>query len=677
MNNWRTGGWRAGVAIAITAAAAAAPGPATDADAFGTVLSRFRQQLLDGRLPDVPQATKQLATIRPDGTFSGIDYADQEAGMWQPGDAIYRARIFARLLVDQRSPMRGDPRLATAVRDVVHDWVARRYHAKNWWWNDIGVPEAMRDVLVLAGDEIAPADRAGALAVVAQRGTFANGGGANTIWQAELALHDAAFTGDATLAARASKAIADEIHLTTKEGIQSDRSFYAHGAHNQTFHYGGAYTGVIVGVAAELRGTPWALPPAKLDLIADYVLNGQAWMCRGTYCGPGPLDRSVGRRGSFQSADLTGSADRLAEMLPGRAAALRELAARQRGTAPPLVGFRYFPRSDYACYQRPGFAYFVGTISTRTRPPEATGNGDDMLGQRVNDGDGYALRDGPEYADLQPVWDWSALPGLTYAAGAGGVQQKPFAGAAGDGPVGTTTGAAGMELAFADRTRDSMLSAHKFWAFHGDAVVCLVGPVASRNLAGPVHTTLDQCHLDGPVVVDGKPVTGDVPAVPVGSVWHHGLAYVPIGGLPVTLHVGDRTGSWQRVESAESKAPVTEAVMFAEIEHPAGQAGGFAVTAAATPADAARLAAAPPWTVVENDDAAQAMTFADGTVTLAAYAPATVGPVRVDRPCVAVRVGGVWWASDPAHGGGPVTLVDAGRTVTATLPADGTSVRLR
>ena len=635
MRNRRTTSVAVGLAVAVLCGDRATA--ADDAAAFNTVLTRFRQHLLDGHLPDVAEARGQLATMRPDGTFPDINYADQTAGMWQPGQAIYRARIFARLLVDPASPMHGDPKLAGAVGGIVHDWVSQRYHAKNWWWNDIGVPEAMRDVLVLAGPQVAEADRAGAMAVVAQRGKVGNGGGANTVWQAELALHDAAFHNDAALAATASKVIADEIRITTKEGIQSDHSFHAHGPHNQTFHYGGAFTNVIAGRGHRGAGHAVGPAPAKLDLMADYVLDGQAWMSRGPYCAPGPLDRSVGRRGSFRSADLIGSARQLATLLPDRAAALNQLAARQEGHAPPLVGFRYFPRSDYACYQRPAFAYSSARSPTRTNPPEATGNGDDMLGQRVNDGDGYLLRDGPEYHQLQPVWDWSALPGLTYAAGAGSVQKKPFAGAAGDGPVGTTCGAAGMELAFADGKRHSSLSAHKFWAFHGDAVVTLVGPVAGRNLAGPVHTTMDQCHLDGPVVVDGHPVTGDVPTGKVGYVWHHGIAYVPIGGLPATLGVGPQTGSWRRVEFAESAEPVTAEVMFAQLTHPDGAAGGFAVFAAGSPDEAAKVAAAPPWTVVQNDDAAQAVTFGRrhvhvGRLRRRVGRPGTVRPPVRGRP---------------------------------------------
>ena len=675
----RRGGWRRGLGTALVAAALCGGRPAagaTDAEAFAAILSRFRQRLLDAKQPDVDQPSRQLTSLRADGTFPDVDYADRTAGMWQPGEAIYRGRIFARLLVDPKSPMHDDPKWATAVRALVHDWVVHRYHAANWWWNDIGVPEAMRDVLVLAGDRLGPADRDGAMGVVAQRGTFANGGGANTIWQAELAIHDAAFRGDAELAAKASGAIADEIRITPREGIQSDWSFHAHGAHNQTFHYGGAFTAVIAGVATEVRGTPWAVPTDKLELIADYVLNGQAWMSRGTYCAPGPLDRSVGRRGAMRSADLTAAAAELAALLPARAAALNELRDRQLGHGPPLVGFRYFPASDYVCYQRPAFASFVGTISTRTKPPEATGNGDDMLGQRVNDGDGYVLIDGPEYHQLQPVWDWSALPGLTYADGAGGVQQRAFAGAAGDGPAGTTTGAAGMELAFADRKRDSSLSAHKFWAFHGDAVVTLVGPIASRNLAGPVHTTMDQCRLDGPVVVDGRPVTGDAVPGLVGSVWHHGVAYVPIGGLPTTVSAGPRAGSWRRPQAAESADPVTADVMMATLGHPDGRAGGFAVVAAADAAAAAKVAAAPPWAVVRNDDAAQAVAFNDGTWMAAVYAAGEVGPVRFDRPSVVVRVNGVWWASDPTHHGGPLTITMSGVSHTAVLPADGRSVRV-
>jgi len=65
-------------------------------------------------------------------------------------------------------------------------------------------------------------------------------------------------------------------------------------------------------------------------------------------------------------------------------------------------------------WHSPEASYFIKTLSTRTLPMESINN-ENQLGVQLNSGDTYLIRNGTEYFDLMPVWDWQHVPGVTWA----------------------------------------------------------------------------------------------------------------------------------------------------------------------------------------------------------------------------------------------------------------------
>jgi chondroitin AC lyase len=188
--------------------------------------------------------------------------------------------------------------------------------------------------------------------------------------------------------------------------------------------------------------------------------------------------------------------EQLLELLPDRADELKQFIARQNGDGEPLIGARNFPRSDFVVFHRPQFSFFLKTVSDRTLLSEVGLNDENLKGARLNCGDHYLLRDGREYFDLAPVWDWKLLPGVTFGEGAGELQRQPFVGAVTDG----TSCAAAMDYRFGadNKTR---LSAKKFWAAHGDVVICLIADLNAPDLEQPVRTALDQCRWRNAITI--------------------------------------------------------------------------------------------------------------------------------------------------------------------------------
>lgn len=664
----------------------ATPAPVAIAADFQLVIDRNRELMLRGEPPASETIQGLIASLDANGRWADIKYADPTPGSWSTSTHLKRVRSLAVALVQPKSALYNDPKTAEALMRALDDWIANRYKNPNWWHNDIGVPGMMSDIIILLGDRLSGVRRDGALEVLHQYGKARPGDGANTMWMANLALTYGALTHDGALVGANAQLISNEIRVTRGEGIQADNSYHQHRERLQQFHYGGAFINDAARLGWQLQGTPWAIPTQKLQIVADCILGGSQWMVRGTSTVPGTLDRSVSRPGAMK-ADLRGAARFLRDALPASAPALDAFIARQDGTGAPLVGFRAYPRSDFAVNQRPSFGFFLKTLSDRTLITESI-NGENLKGHLLNCGDHYLVRDGGEYTDLPPVWDWDALPGVTYAPGAGQPVRQPFVGSVTDGSRGATT----MDVRFATK-EGATLTARKLWASHGDVTVCLIADLSTKGVTAPVHTALDQCQLRGPVTICDQngalqtPPNGVVPAQPLRWIHHSGFVYIPLENTPVALKMGPATGSWSLINKPGSKTPTTIPVFLPTLEHgasPQGTASGFVIVAAPTVADAQRVFDQPTWKVVRNDATCQAIRFDDGTLMATYYAPATIPDdnetsLSLAAPCLVLQTPTTLFLADPTQKGGGVSFSRTmnGQGATATLPSGGLTLAIK
>jgi len=658
-------------------------------DDFSVIVERYRQILLlespehrasrAGR--ERPDVGRWLASLGPDGAWPDIDYADKRRSSWKTSLHLNRTRLMARALADSNHPLHGNHELEAVTLRALDYWLAKRFRNPNWWHNQIGVPMAARDIIVLLGDKLAGKRRAAALELLGQAGRTKNGGAANTLWIAELGLQRGALTRDARLVGESSRVISDEIKITTGEGIQADYSFHQHASRLQQFAYGRAFFINAVRVAWQLRGTKWEIPQRRIEDLADFALRGCQWMCRGIYTVPSTLDRSASRRDAFAWADLRGSLRLLREFLPDRARALDEFVARQDGWHEPLVGARVFPRSDFTVHHRPTFSCFVKTLSDRTLPTEVGLNGEHLKGALQGCGDHYLLKDGLEYFNLAPVWNWNLLPGVTYGNGAGQPQRQSFVGAVSDGQSSVSA----MDYCFGTKDRIS-LRARKLWACHGDVVVALIGNLDAPAMHQPVRTALDQCVLRDAVTIADEDGIQQMRAaqrenVSVRWVHHSGFAYAPLGGLKISIRAAKAVGSWKSINDGLSPDTVTAPVFLALLEHgmlPTAQSSGFVIASCNAP-QAEEIFQTPSWLVLRNDFQAQAVKFADGALMVAFYQPGEVVAegrpvVQADKPCILMQRQGRLAVVDPTQQGGKLNLYAGGKLSTLDLPGGGTVV---
>lgn len=241
-----------------------------------------------------------------------------------------------------------------------------------------------------------------------------------------------------------------------------------------------------------------------------------------------------------------------------------------------------FMRETYYPTIRGRFMLFdVRMVSTRTMRCEY-GNGENLRTYFLSDGCTNIVREGDEYQEIFPVWDWRRIPGVT----APQLKEIPmaksdwqtkgtseFAGGVSDSLYGATA------YAYEDNYVGVLTRAHKAWFFYENEVVCLGAGIASGAEA-EVVTTVNQCLEKGqPVWIrNGKKVCQMNPGDSVGGslkwVLHNGVGYIfPEGG---TVFCQDKmqTGNWYDINHTASREQVGKQVVTVGIRHGRKPAAG-------------------------------------------------------------------------------------------------------
>jgi Polysaccharide lyase family 8, C-terminal beta-sandwich domain./Polysaccharide lyase family 8, super-sandwich domain./Polysaccharide lyase family 8, N terminal alpha-helical domain. len=635
-----------------------------------TLLNRYREYLFRTANPGEQTVNKWIKELNDKGQWPDINYADKDPGGWQLRTHLERLKDMAWAWSCTSAPHYHNTQLWTKINTALDHWLANRYKSSNWWQNEIGVPRWMRDIIILLRNDLTSDRLKQSKEVLSQLVVHEDYVAGNLIWGADLGLHYGALTGDDALVTRCRNLVLKELKITRGEGIQPDYSFQQHGRRLQMYQYGKAYLCEAMRMAWQCRETTLAFPMDKLTLLTDFVVNGWQWMARGIHTVPGTMDRSSSRKGELQSADLRTLLPFMIELQPGRAAELQTMQTIQNGKG-SLSGFRYYPYSDFAAWHRPHFSFFLKTISSRTHATESI-NRENLKGNLLNSGDAYLIRNGREYFDLMPVWDWTAIPGVTTWKEAHQASRNDFVGSVSD----STDGFSVMDYSLKDQTGKSTLAARKLWACHGDVVVCLISAPKTNNIPGSVYTALDQSRWQGAVTVNKKGLikkAGEHTLTGVKWLHHAGFAYMPLQPASIQLHMKVVEGSWTTINAGETTVPVKDSVFMPVMLHDVSKPTGYVLAYSETPEQAAAIAARPSWKIIRNDDSAQAVLFSDGTLMAAFYKAGKIQKIQADQPCLLMLKKGKMTVSDPTHKGITVTLTHNNSKTILPLPEHGFS----
>ena len=639
-----------------------------------SILNRYKTFLL---LTDTSLAYPgNIPPINKQGMWSDINYQDNQPGYWQVSDHLRRTRSLSIAWSKENSPLYHSDSLKKSISLALDHWLAHRYKSKNWWHNEIGIPQMMRDIIVLMRDSLSSDQLKQSLEVLAQYKLA--GTGANLVWSADLGLHYGALTNNFALMQHCRDTILTVIKITTGEGVQPDYSFHQHGSRLQMYHYGGAFLVDDVRLAWELRGLWLAFSPQKIQILTDFVLKGWQWMARGINTVPGTIDRAASRIHALHSADIRNMIPILFQVNPDSILPFKEMLAIQNGKA-ILKGYRYFPYSDFTAYQQKDFSFFLKTNSVRTLLTESI-NEENLKGGLLNSGDGYFISNGNEYYDLMPFWDWNRLPGITNFSGdrKNKIRKQKFVGNVSDNYSGFAV------TDYSLKQNNQSLKAKKLWASYKNITVALIAGLEIKNLPKSAFTVLDQCRWQGDVTLnrvgnilqEGTHIYNHI-----DWVYHNNFVYIPLSKDSVEIQLKSKTGRWSEINKSESSEIVKDKIFMPVIIHPAGnQSSGYVVAFASTPQQAARIAKNPSWKILQNDSVCQAVLFNKKSLMVALYKAQKTRLsnflISANKPCLILITERGIFISDPSHSGGIFSVSINKRNFSVCLPSDGTTLKI-
>lgn len=199
-------------------------------------------------------------------------------------------------------------------------------------------------------------------------------------------------------------------------------------------------------------------------------------------------------------------------------------------------------------------------------------NGDNMRGYYMADGAMYIYKDGTEYLDIFPLWDWRRLPGITAYMDDSPLpmpgkkdkysNRSNFVGGLSDG----INGISAMQL------RHDGLKADKFWLFADSAIVCLGAGITSDSTL-QVSTSVEQSWHKGDVLVfrnDKKLEFKNRLSVTSSNlrILHNGIAYIfPKDGAECTVEVAEKSGDWHNIMQTYSDKKSSGSVFSIYMTH--------------------------------------------------------------------------------------------------------------
>jgi chondroitin AC lyase len=496
-----------------------------------------------------------LNTIRPDGSWPGIDYQDTALTGFEHREHYTNMLIMARSFSDPKSAYKDSKPLQSALVNALSFWVDHDFRSENWWYNQIGVPRALLDVLLLMGDDL-PTELVESTRPLIGRAHINAWGARQSGDRIKIAGIEAKhnlLVGDTESFEKLIKIIEGEIKFSEGRGMQRDFSFHHRVDRvNNTLSYGLEYANVFAEWASYVAGTQYAFSEQGTQQLIDYYIDG---ICKQMVYGAKPdmgvQNREVTRSGAHRNHG-TQALERLVEVSDYREGELKAIIDIRKGErASNSSHATFYWQSEHFTFQRPTYFASVRMHSRRNQNMEYAYNGEGVLNHHRGDGGSHVYVSGDEYDEIAPVFDYQMVPGATIVQKAELPPEtevkKPgltdFVGAVTDGNYGAA--------AFDFISPHDPLSAKKAWFFFEGEYVCL-GAGIDTYIESPVVTTLNQCRLDGDVFVmaDGNETVLDRNTHELSDVkWiHHGeVAY--LFPEPETVHLSNKeeTGSWYRV----------------------------------------------------------------------------------------------------------------------------------
>ncbi len=581
-------------------------------DEIRSVTERFRNLLWTsprGKLdPSEAEDLLSRAAVCGDGAlcWSDINYNDKVRSTWEATN--HYSRMIAILLTFGEKRLRSDGEYAERMVALLRGWIMLDPKNPNWWHNEIGTPMNIANIILMMYPVLSREDIRAALPIT-ERGCgihndaiFTRWTGANLIWGAMNTLRHALLVEDRELLHLASRYICGEISIGADEGIQEDGSFFQHGRRLYSGGYGRSFAEEIAAAAYVLSGTGCAIPYEKLHILLIHILDGLRYMTKGGVLDYAVVGREFSRPGALSVGGLRRTVDLLLDTdgIPRR----DELAAyrREMDGSQIKASVRYYPVAAMLCHHFDGIYVGAKMLNNTTLGAEKCNNEGELCYNMSYGTHTTVMRDGLEYYDIDPVWDFARVPG-TLAVHESDEELYRHTGWERSVLPSDHFGGAGYDGCgiIYERCEHGGVSLYvtDFAIPHG--FVSLGADIKCTE--GVARLTVDQALFRGSVTEEGT------------SVIHNGIRYTPLDTGSLTYECGIRRGSWHRNSFARSDTEVSMPVFDIGRECTSGSYA-YMISSAHVPV--------PHVHVLCNNADCQAIQLDDGSVLAVFHKPSAI-----------------------------------------------------
>jgi chondroitin AC lyase len=522
-----------------------------------------------------------IDTQRPDGTWPDIDYSLVNDVKFPPSYHSTRMQYMAQAYSTEGHPYFNNREMLAVLWKAYDHWTLKDYQSYNWWFNEIGIAGHFQRTMILL-EKLLSKTRFDAGIKILNRAKIGKTG-QNLLWHAETVLVRSLLVKDILTAKEALKAAQEEVFVSSTEGIKEDMSFHQHGDLIYNGGYGAGFSFSIARLVGMTAGTFAAFDNKTFDLISSYILDGQRWFTRNNKFDYSIVGREIVRKN--KNATPLAKACKLMGSYPSkRVDEFKNCASSiEDNKTHSLEGNKHFWKSDMMAHQRKAFYTSTRMYSSRTINNDAPSNGEGLLSHHLADGATYIMKDGSEYENIFPLWDWTKIPGTT-------VEQKKlkpavfipgnweafahiryygksaFVGGASDG----VDGVAGMNF-IGNKTYEK-LDAKKAWFYFKDGFVALGTDIKCASCAN-VATTLDQSYLKSNVStidVNGNIkslVNGEAQFSNLKAIVHNEMTFAFPVPQKINIKSGLQVGNWKRISEQLDDTKIESNLFTAWIQH--------------------------------------------------------------------------------------------------------------
>jgi chondroitin AC lyase len=513
------------------------------------------------------EISRLVKTQMPDGTWPNINYKDVSRTGFQHSEHLNNMLSLARALKKEGAAFYELPEVKRAVAMALDYWIKNDFICDNWWWNEMGTPHIMVNILLLMDTDLTEKQKTEGVRIAGRANLEASGArpGGDLIQIAGMLGKQALLQRNPEVLAKVISIMASEIKVSGGRGLKPDLSFH-HRTDNviSTLAYGTGYASSFAYWAVKIAGTKYTLPEPAMHLLVDYFLDGiRQSMVYGKYPDPGAKNRGITRMGALDAVKSDVDQNLLA------ATSYRKAELEK----PTLTRDYYFWHSHYYTHQRPTYFTSVRMHSNRASNMEQPHNEEGLKSHHYADGSNFISRTGQEYIHIFPVWDWQKIPGTTVVQKPDVAHWKDLARQGRNDFTGGVTDKRYGAAAFDFESVHDPLRARKAWFFFDKEFVSLGAGIHSTS-DYPVATTLNQCLLKDDVTVkmgNNREVLaqGGHQLSKVDWILHDHIGYVFLNPTDVRLGNQVQKGNWRMInhQAWATEEPVEKEVFSLWMDH--------------------------------------------------------------------------------------------------------------